>query len=81
MGLASSPTYEVALWEVCRKVMETAASLQNDLDRLDNEMTVNHRAQAGSLHWEHSRGGSGDRAGAWSQDYHQVGSQDKWAHL
>ena len=38
MGLASLPTYEVALREVCCKVMETAASLQNDLDRLDNEM-------------------------------------------
>ena len=38
MGLASLPMYEVALWYVCRKVMETAASLQNDLDRLDNEM-------------------------------------------
>ena len=38
MGLASLPTYEAALQDVCRKVMETAASLQNDLDRLDNEM-------------------------------------------
>ena len=27
MGLASSPTYEAALQEVCHKVMETAASL------------------------------------------------------
>ena len=33
MDLAPPPTYEVALWDVCHKVMETAASLQNDLDR------------------------------------------------
>ena len=38
MGSASLPTYEVALQDVPHKVMETAASLQNDLDRLDNEM-------------------------------------------
>ena len=111
MGLASSPTYEVALWEVCHKVVETTASLQNDLDRLNNEMRGRlhgpiakvepgtelqsgsqhrrrsrghsrtwseswRRAQAGSLHWEHSQGGSGDQAGAQSQDYCQVGSQD-----
>ena len=38
MGSASLPIYEVALQDVCQKVMETAASLQNDLDRLDNEM-------------------------------------------
>ena len=44
MGSASLPMYEVALWEVCRKVMETAASLQNDLDRLDNEMRGRPRA-------------------------------------
>ena len=38
MGSAPLPTYEVALWDAHHKVMETAASLQNDLDRLDNEM-------------------------------------------
>ena len=115
MGSASLPMYEAALQEVCCKVMETAASLQNDLDRLDNEMRgrpwahsqsrtwcrtwsrsqrwrrsrgqsgtrseSRHRAQAGSLHQECSRGGSGDWAGARSQDYHQVDSQDKQACL
>ena len=40
-----------------------------------------HRAQAGSLHWECSQGGSGDCAGAQSRDYHQVGSQDEQACL
>ena len=39
-----------------------------------------HRAQTGSPHWEHSRGGSEDRAGARSQDHHQVDSQNGWAH-
>ena len=114
MGLASLPTYEAALWDVCRKVMETTASLQNDLNRLDNEMRgrlqahsqsrtwcrmrsrswhrrrsrgqsktrseSRHRSQAGSLHWECSWGGSGDRAGAWPWDYHQVGSRNEWTH-
>ena len=69
MGLASSPTYEAALREVCHKVMETAASLQNDLDRLDNEMRgrpqahsqsrTQHRMQSGSWHQRQSRGPSG----------------------
>ena len=108
------PIYEAALWDVCCKVMETAASLQNDLDRLDNELRGRlwarsqsrtwhrtrsrsrhrrwsrgqsrtrsespHRAQTGSPHWECSRGESGDRAGACSQDCHQVDSQNKWTH-
>ena len=66
MGLASLPTYEAALREVCRKVMETAASLQNDLDTLDNEMKgrpwahsqsrTQCRMQSGSQHRRWSRG-------------------------
>ena len=51
MGLASSPTYEAALWGVCRKVMETAAILQNDLDRLDNEMRGRPWAHSQSRTW------------------------------
>ena len=35
---APLPTYEVALRDVCSKVMETTASLQNDLDKLDNKL-------------------------------------------
>ena len=38
MDLAPLPTYEAALQDVGHKVMETAASLQDDLDRLDNEL-------------------------------------------
>ena len=38
MGLAPLPMYEAALQDVHRKVMETTASLQNNLDRLDSEM-------------------------------------------
>ena len=49
MGLASLPMYEVALnRDACRKVMETAASLQNDLDRLDNEMRGRLQARSQS---------------------------------
>ena len=72
MGSASSPTYEVALWEVHRKVMETTASLQNDLDRLDNEMRGRpracsqsrtwHRMQSRSRHRRQSRGQSRTRS-------------------
>ena len=51
MGLASLPTYEVALWDVCHKVMETTASLQNDLDRLDNEMRGRPWAHSQSRTW------------------------------
>ena len=66
MGLASLPMYEAALWDVHRKVMETTASLQNDLDRLDNEMRgrswahsqsrTRHRIQPMSWHRRWSRG-------------------------
>ena len=38
MDSAPPPTYEVALQDVHHKVMQTAASLQNDLDRLDNKL-------------------------------------------
>ena len=32
---APPPTYEAALWVACQRVMETAAALQSDLDRLN----------------------------------------------
>ena len=51
MGSDSLPTYEAALWDVCRKVMGTTASLQNDLDRLDNEMRGRLRAHSQSRTW------------------------------
>ena len=38
MGLIPLPTYEVALQDVHHKVIQTATSLQNDLDRLDSEL-------------------------------------------
>ena len=38
MGLIPLPTYEVALQDVHCKVIQTAANLQNDLDRLDSEL-------------------------------------------
>ena len=38
MGLIPLPTYEVALQDVCCKVIQTAASLQDDLDRLNSEL-------------------------------------------
>ena len=65
MGLASSPMYEAALQEVCCKVMETAASLQNDLDRLNNKMRG--RPQAHSQSRTRCRMQSGSRHRRWSR--------------
>ena len=48
MDLVPPPTYEAALWDVCCKVMQTAASLQNDLDRLDNKLEEDHWARSQS---------------------------------
>ena len=60
MGLIPLPTYEVALQDVCRKVIQTAASLQNDLDRLNSDLRgrswtrspsiTQHRMQSKSRH-------------------------------
>ena len=82
MGLASSPTYEVALGEVCHKVMETTASLQNDLDKFDNKMRggpwahsqsrTQCRMQSGSQCRRQSRGQS--RTWSESQCRAQAGS-------
>ena len=47
---APLPTYEAALWVACQKVVETAAALQSDLDRLDNELR--------GRPWAHSQSGS-----------------------
>ena len=102
MGSIPLPTYEAALQDVHHKDIQTAASLQNDLDRLNSELQGrsrthspsitrhrtqsesqhrtrswswprrwsrgqskmrsegHHRAQTGSLHWEHPRGGYGE---------------------
>ena len=51
MDLAPPPTYEAALWDVRRKVMETAASLQDNLDRLDNELRGRPLARSQSRTW------------------------------
>ena len=103
MGSIPLPTYKAALQDVHHKVIQTAANLQNDLDRLNSELRgrswtcspsitrnrmqsegrlrtwsphqhrrrsrgrskmqfeSHHRAQTGSLHWEHPRGRSGER--------------------
>ena len=68
MGSAPMPMYEAALQDVCHKVMETTASLQNDLDRLDNKMRgrlwahsqsrTQHRMRSRSRHRRRSRGQS-----------------------
>ena len=36
-GLPPPPSYKAALWAACQKMMETAATLQSDLDRLNSE--------------------------------------------
>ena len=38
MGSIPPPTYEAVLQDVHHKVIQTAANLQNDLDRLDSEL-------------------------------------------
>ena len=43
--------YEAALHIACRKVMETAAALQSDLDWLDNELRGRPRAHSQSRNW------------------------------
>ena len=48
---APLPTYEVALWVACQKVMETAAALQSDLDRLDNKLRGRPWAHSQSGNW------------------------------
>ena len=66
MDLVPPPTYEVVLQDVCCKVIQTAASLQDDLDRLNNELRgrswahsqskTRRRTQSGSWHRRWSRG-------------------------
>ena len=74
MDLAPLLMYEVALQVACQKVVETVASLQSDLDRLDNELRGRpwahsqsrswHRTQSGSQHRTQSRGHCRMRSGS-----------------
>ena len=75
MGLASSPMYEVALQDVHHKVMETAASLQNYLDRLDNEMRG--RLQAHSQSGTQCRTQSRSRHRRWSRGWNRTLSESR----
>ena len=61
MDLAPPPTYEVALQDVCHKVMETTASLQNDPDRLDNKLRGRPQAHSQSRTWHRMRSRSWHR--------------------
>ena len=93
-GDAGEPTpsqsYKAALWVACWKVVETAATLQSDLDRLDNELRGRPHAhsQSRGRHRKHSRSWCrthsqeqlGDQAGAQSQAHCWVHPQDEWAH-
>ena len=75
MDLAPPPMYEAALQVACQKVMETAASLQSDLDRLNNQLRgrpwahsqsrSRHRTQSGSRHRTQSRGCCRMWCGSW----------------
>ena len=49
MGLIPPTTHEAALQDVCHKVIQTAASLQNDLDRLDSELRGRSRTRSLSI--------------------------------
>ena len=51
-------TYEAALQIACQKVVETAAALQSDLDRLDNELRGRPRACSQSESWHRTWLGS-----------------------
>ena len=51
MDLAPLLTYEAALQVACQKVVETATSLQSDLDRLDNELRGRPWVHSQSRSW------------------------------
>ena len=51
MGSIPLPTYEAALQDVCHKVIQTAASLQNDLDRLNSELRGRSQTHSPSITW------------------------------
>ena len=80
MDLAPLLTYEVALQVVHWKVVETTASLQSYLDRLDNELRGRLRACSQSRSWCRTQSGSRHRARTRSphQECSQGGSED-WA--
>ena len=61
MDLVHPSTYEVALWDVHCKVIQTAASLQNDLDRLDNKLRGRPWACSQSRTWHRTRSRSWHR--------------------
>ena len=60
-------TYEVALWVACQKVVETAAALQSNLDRFDNELR--------GRPWAHSQSRSRCRTQSGGQHRTRSGSQ------
>ena len=84
-------TYEVALQIACQKVVETAAALQSDLNRLDNELRGRpwvhsqneswHRTWSGSQWrtwpWSQCRAPSGDRCRAQSGSQHWACTPDR----
>ena len=75
MDLAPLLTYEVALRDACRKVVDTAASLQSDLDRLDNELRGRLWAHSQSRIWHRTRSGSQHRR--WSRGQSRVQSESR----
>ena len=69
MGLIPLPTYEAALQDVHCKVIQTAANLQNDLDRLDSELQGRSRTCSPSITRHRMRSESRHRT--WSQSWHR----------
>ena len=64
MDSAPPLTYEVALLVAHQKVIETAPSLQSDLDRLDHELRGRPQAHSQNRSWHRT----------WSRDCHRMHS-------
>ena len=79
-GQSPPQSYEDALWAACQKMMETATTLQSDLDRLNQES----RGRTRTCDWSGSqcRTWSNSRRRAHSGSQHQAHSQgqsEDWA--
>ena len=91
-GLAPPQSYKAALWAACQKMIDTAAALQSDLDRLDNKSRGRSRtrSQSSSQHktwfssqWRvHSRSRCWAHSQIWLENRARSPSQDHcWIHL
>ena len=77
MALIPLPTYEAALKDVYHKVIQTAASLQNDLDRLDSELQGRSRTRSPSITRHRTQSESWCRTRSRSRHRRQSRGQNK----